>query len=354
MIQDNDILREDLNSFTLPDELTERLRDKTFIVTGATGLIGSSIVRCLTALGIGIRFILPVRNPDKARELFGRESESVLVEALGEGGLVGWFEVLTRSVDYIIHCASPTDGSFMCRYPLETFMLPIESGRAMLDYAMRVSAGVDKGGVRGIVYVSSMEYYGRIADDEQVDESREGYVDRQSPRSAYALGKQATEYMCYCYAHEYGVPVKSARLTQTFGAGISQSDNRVFAQFARSVISGRDIVLHTEGHSAKPYCYTTDCVSALIYVLLRGEKGESYNVATPGTYVSIRELAEIFRSEIDPSIRVIIQKQETNGYAPETKVNLDPGRLLALGWKPRYDLHEMIRRLVEYLKTDNL
>ena len=336
----NKTLREDIESFTLPPDLSEQLRGSVIIVTGATGLIGSTFVRCLHALSLGIRFVLPVRNAAKASELFEDEKDAVNII---ETNLTDFFARQASGCDYIIHCASPTDGQYMCAHPAETFLLPIESTRALLDYSRQYK-------IKGIVYLSSIEYYGQIFDDSPVTEECEGHIDRLSPRSSYALGKQAAEYLACCYAREYGVPVKSARLTQTFGAGISPDDNRVFAQFARSVIKGHDIELHTEGRSAKPYCYTTDCVSAIIHILLKGRPGESYNVATPGTYVTIKQLAQLYRASFNPSIEVSTRLKSDSGYAPETTVNLNSDKLLALGWQPRHDLKDMIGRLIEYLK----
>lgn len=337
----NKILQEDIDSFLIPADLREQLRDSVIIVTGATGLIGSTLIRCLHSLQLGIRFILPVRNIEKGQRMFQAEKNSVLII---EDDLIGFFNTTDLECDYIIHCASPTDGKYMCAHPSETFLLPIESAHAILDYSVRSK-------VRGVVYLSSIEYYGQIFTGEEITEDKEGYVDRESPRSSYALGKQATEYLACCYAQEYGVPVKNARLTQTFGAGISKEDNRVFAQFARSVIEGRDIVLHTEGRSAKPYCYTTDCVAAIIYILLKGKPGESYNVAAPGTYVTIREFAELCRDSFNPDIEVRVEERQNTGYAPETTVNLNSDKLRALGWQPRYGLKEMMERLIEYLKS---
>ncbi|MDE6310883.1 MAG: NAD(P)-dependent oxidoreductase [Muribaculaceae bacterium] len=341
---ENRILQEDIDSFRLPDELTERLRNSTILVTGATGLIGSVFVKCLAGLDAGIRFVLPVRNAEKAAEIFEAELASGSVTIV-ESKLTEFFSTASDRCDYILHCASPTDGKYMCAHPTETFMLAVDSTRALLDYSRRH-------GTKGIVYLSSIEQYGQMNSDAPIAEEMEGYVDRQSPRSSYALGKQAAEYLCYCYATEYGMPVKTARLTQTFGAGIRKDDKRVFAQFARSVIEGRDIVLHTEGVSAKPYCYTTDCVSALIHILLKGQAGEAYNVATPGSYITIRGLAELCRNCFNPAMGVRVQPLENAGYAPDTRVNLDSGKLLAMGWTPRYGLREMMGRLIDYLQEE--
>ena len=158
--------------------------------------------------------------------------------------------------------------------------------------------------------------------------------------------------MCTSYAKEYGVPVKIARLTQTFGAGVSAEDNRVFAQFARSIIEGNDIVLHTKGESAKPYCYTTDCVSAILYILLKGKDGEAYNVANQDTYISIKDMALFLKENFNSNIDVIVEEHPEMGYAPVTRLNLLSEKLMSLGWKPSYNLYEMFERLINSLKED--
>lgn len=339
----NPVLKSDIESFEIAPELAIRLHDTKIIVTGATGLIGSMFVRCVNALGQGVRFILPVRNQRKAQAMFTDVLENIEII---ECDIKEFFSSYTQKCDYIIHCASPTDGKYMSAHPAETYLLAVESTKGILDYALRVDA-------KGMVYLSSIEYYGQIFDNKPVTEGMAGYIDPQAARSCYGLGKQSAEYLCRCYAKEYGVAVKTARLTQTFGAGISPDDRRVFAQFARSIVEGRDIVLHTEGRSAKPYCYTTDCISALLFILIKGESGEAYNVATPGTYLTIRELAELCRDRFNPGIEVTVEMRSDTGYAPETTVNLSSDRLLQLGWRPRLGMEEMLARLIEYLKTNN-
>ena len=153
-------------------------------------------------------------------------------------------------------------------------------------------------------------------------------------------------------AKEYGVPVKIARLTQTFGAGVSAEDNRVFAQFARSIIEGNDIVLHTKGESAKPYCYTTDCVSGILHILLKGKDGEAYNVANQDTYISIKDMALFLKENFNSNIDVIVEEHPEMGYAPVTRLNLLSEKLMSLGWKPSYNLYEMFERLINSLKED--
>lgn len=331
-------IQEFVSSFSLSDELHR----SSFLITGATGLIGSVLVKCLLALEKDIKITIPVRNLDKVQSIYGNDIkrlEVVQVTSLGD-----WTLNLEQSFNYIVHCASPTSGRYMEEHPVETFDIAYEVTYNLLQLARKTSA-------RGVVFVSSLEYYGQIFDDRLIKESEQGYIDPMSARSSYPMGKRAGEYLCYAFAKEYGVPAKVARLTQTFGAGISEDDNRVFAQFAKSIINGNDIVLHTTGESAKPYCYTTDAVSAILYILLRGEKGSPYNVANEDTYISIKELADYLRTNFNQDINVRIELNESMGYAPVTKLRLSSQKLLDLGWEPRCGLKDMFERLIKYLNN---
>ena len=257
------VLEEDVKQFTEHFDLWEKLKGKTFLITGATGLIGSVMIRCLLALnkkyGLGIRILAVIRSIDKAEAVFGDYYDDIEFVQLPLAAIKT--EDIAHKVDYIIHLASPTSGRYMEEYPVETFDFAYQSTLTLLNFAKQTNVG-------GVVYISSLEYYGQVLDDKLITEDMQGYVDLMSPRSSYPMGKRAAEFLCYTFAKEYGVQVKVARLTQTLGAGISENDNRVFAQFARSVVKSEDIILHTTGESAKPYCYTTDSISAILYILL--------------------------------------------------------------------------------------
>lgn len=337
----NQILKEDINNFVFSFELSEFLNGSKILVTGATGLIGSTLVRCLLALNKGIQITCPVRNLKKAKAIYGDDVQSI---RFIECDLVAYLNSLTEKDDfkYIVHCASPTVGRYMTEHPVETYMLAIDSTRAILEYARKKQTD--------IVYVSSLEYYGQNFDDTLITEDMQGYVNNTDPRSSYPLGKRAAEYLCAAYAKQFDVNAKVARLTQTFGAGVSVDDNRVFAQFARSVIEGTNIVMHTKGESAKPYCYTTDCVSAILYILIRGEKGEAYNVANEETYISIKDMADFLCAHFNPKLKVVVEEHPEMGYAPVTKLNLSTEKLKSLGWSPRYGLYDMFDRLIKSFK----
>ena len=161
------------------------------------------------------------------------------------------------------------------------------------------------------------------------------------------------ECLCACYFAEYAVPVKMARLAQTFGAGIMKTENRVFSQFARSLINGTDIVLHTQGDSYGNYCYTSDCITALLFMLLNGENGEAYNVVNESTNIMIRDMAKLVADMSDGKINLVFDIPEDAlkyGYAPSVKMKLCGKKLADIGWKAKIDLPEMYERLIKSMR----
>ena len=337
----NKVLIEDIESFSQNFPIVEDLKGKSFLVTGATGLIGSILVKCLCSLNLryraGIKVIALGRNQERASELFhGDDVKFICTDICAPLNIA-------EQIDYIVHCASPTSSVFLSESPVETMQSIFEGTDRIL------CLGREKR-VAGMVYLSSLEMYGVNGDDHEIKEDELGYLDVTKARSSYPVAKLGAECLCSAYWHEYGLPVKVARLTQILGAGVSADDKRVFAQFARSVTDGKDIVLHTTGESSKPYCYTTDAVEAILFIMLKGESGEVYNVATPDTYISIRSLAELLVREFAPASEVKLEIEGDHGYAPATRLRLNTDKVMALGWKPRHDLKEMFGRLIESIK----
>lgn len=305
----------------------------TVLVTGATGLIGSALVRSLAGRdGCGV--IAAVRNPEAAQRLFGTlpNVETVVWDLSSPLACDG-------AVDAIVHAAAPTSSRDFVERPVEIISAITDGTRNVLE-----AARLKK--VKSMVFLSTMEIYGS-PDTDNVTERDYGYLDPVSVRSSYPEAKRLAEALCVAYAKEYGVPVKTARLTQTFGAGVKRDDGRVFAQFGRAVAEGRDIVLHTEGKTERCYCSLRDAVSAIETLLEKGVPGEAYNVANPETYCSIAQMARDLAGRYpETSVRFEIADASAHGYAPEFKMKLDVSKLKALGWTPTQGLDEMFDEMI--------
>lgn len=334
----NNIQKQDIEEFASSFGLSNELANSSFLITGATGLIGSTLIHCLLALDKNISIIAPVRNKVKAEQMLEDSANKI---TLIECDIVSFDYASLGNVDYIIHCAAPTSSKFFVENPVETFNIIVDGTRVLLDYAKFQP-------VKGFVYLSSLEVYGEVHDDSApIKEDFQGYLDPLSVRSSYPMAKRAVENLCCLYASEYGVPAKIARLTQTTGAGIAKDDNRVIAQFTRLAAQGQDIVLHTTGEAARPYCYTTDAISAILFILLKGKSGDAYNVANEETYISARGMAEYLRDKFNPSINVRIELNDNMGYAPVTKQKLSSQKLQKIGWRPSFDLFGIFDQLIK-------
>ena len=161
------------------------------------------------------------------------------------------------------------------------------------------------------------------------------------------------ENLCVAYASEYGVPVKIARLAQTFGEGVRPEDNRVYAQFARAILDGRDIVLKTDGSASRCYCTVGDVVSAISLLLEKGENATPYTVANEDTFCSVREMAErLIAAHPESGSRLVfdISEEAARAYPPSSRLKLDSSRLRALGWEPKVGLMEMFDQMMEGMR----
>lgn len=304
---------------------------KTILVTGATGLIGKLCVKSLLNSGYNTQVIALVRDEEKAKNIFGESKRlTYLVQDINQRINT------TRRVDYIIHAASTTSSKDFVEKPVETIYTAINGSRNILEFAKNKR-------LKGMVYLSSLEIYG-VNEKENIKERDYGYIDILNPRSSYSESKKMVETMCISYGTEYGVPVKIARLAQTFGAGVSISDNRVFAQFAKAIINKENIILHTKGETKRNYCYTTDAVRGIFTILTKGENNNAYNVANENSYCSISEMAHLLENEYT---KVEYKIDEVNrGYNPTVKIALNTEKLNALGWEAKVNLKEMFDRLI--------
>ncbi len=327
-----------------------QLKDTTILITGATGLVGSLIVKAILLTNYlyktHINVIALVRDIQKSRMVFdGYYEEDTLRICCAD--LCNDF-MIEGYIDYMIHTASVTASKLFVNQPVETIDLTYRGTSNVLKLCRCKN-------IKAIVYLSSMEVYGKVSlEKEFIHEDDLGYIDILNVRSSYSEGKRIAECMCASYHREYGVNVKIARLAQTFGAGISLKENRVFAQFANSVINGEDIVLHTTGESYGNYCYIREAIWGILLVLLEGSAGEAYSVVNDKLCVQIRDMANMVADNFgNGNVKVVYDIPNdamSYGYAPEVKMHLSGDKLKKLGWRAEVDLIEAYSRMIASLK----
>ena len=340
------IIQEDIDAVATADYIPwDSLKNKSILVTGATGLIGYQTVLAILNVNkikdLGMTVYAVVRNEEKANKMFALAKDDSLKFVVQD--VLEPF-TLTDKVDFIIHGASMTSSKDFVDYPVETIKTAIQGTENILEFAK-------KNQVEGMVYLSSLEVYGVVDFSvKKVPETLYGTLDPMSVRSSYSEGKRMVECLCASYASEYNLPIKVVRLCQTFGPGVSYGDNRVFAQFARSVMEGKDIVLKTDGSTERNYCYIKDTITGVLTVLLKGNKGEVYNIANKNTLITIRGMAEMLIENYPESgtklVFDIAEDVTKLGYNPKIVMNLDTEKIEKLGWSAEVDLPEMFARMI--------
>lgn len=342
---ENKTLKKDLEALrNLPINWSE-LDGKRILITGSTGLIGSTLVNSLLYYGLKTQnpphILAQVRNLEKAKYLFADQIDQCPFIEFIVGDITSPLEI-EGPVDYIIHGASQTSSKGFIETPVETIDTTLSGTKNIMELAREKDCN-------GVVFLSTMEVYGYPEKGTRVNESMIGALLPTKVRNCYPLSKQLAECICASYAAEYKVPVRILRLTQTFGPGVDYKDNRVFAEFARCAIHKKDIVLKTLGETSRSYLYTFDAVSAILSVLLKGENGEAYTAANESTFCTIAEMAQLVAHNLtDDEIKVCFELEDVEklGYANTLFMDLDTSKLASLGWTPRYSLEDMYRNMI--------
>lgn len=342
-------LEKDLEEVIQKQQYFNGFQNSTFLITGATGLIGSILIKSLLLYSkrnnFNIKIYANCRSEKKFDSMFLNYRSESLIPLYSD---ISTLDITNLEIDYIIHGASITDSKTFIEKPVETINTAINGTTNILNQLIKKN-------ILGFIYLSSLEVYGVYKNSDnlvKVFENDSGYIDTLSVRSSYSESKRMIETICCSYAAEYSLPIKIARLCQTFGAGVNYSDNRVFAQFGRSIIENKDIYLKTKGETIRNYCYTTDAVTGILTALLKGKTGEAYNIANIETTISICDMADLC-CKINGKINTVfdISTDATKlGYNPTVKIELQTDKLNALGWTPSVSLKEMFTRLITSMK----
>jgi nucleoside-diphosphate-sugar epimerase len=344
----NPVLYQELEALVDTQKLlVDQFTGKTVMITGATGLLGRSLVLTFLAANelrhTAIQVIAVARNQQKVASQYGKLCKLPELTFCYQDLMTPFDANLTP--DYIFHTAAVTDGRQLKEFPVETFSAQFTGMMNVLKLAEAVQAKV--------VYLSSMEIYGQPFTDGRATEKDVGYVDPLVIRNGYPESKRANEFLASAFASEYNVQVVNARLAQTFGPGVAPDDHRVFAQFARSVIKGDDIVLQTDGSSSGNYSYLFDTIAGLLLLAKQGEQGQSYNIVNESASVTIKQLAELVATFNDQSHVVVRIPEDDPSYAPKVSLKLSAKKLEALGWRPTKSLKEMFVALIASWESTN-
>jgi UDP-glucuronate decarboxylase len=317
----------------------------TFLVTGATGMVGQYLVRTLLGLGRSkppVRVIALTRRAARAERMFAGHSQDGALRILLQD--VSSPIVLDERPDYVIHAASPANPASFEADPVGVIRANVAGTENVLSAAAESGATV--------CYLSSSEVYGKplasSGDSPLLTESSIGALDPLALRSAYPQSKRMAENLCVAYGAQHGIDYRIARLSYTYGPGMDLEDSRVQAYFFRQALRGQDIILQSDGALTRMYTYVSDAISALFY-LLAARESLACNIANEAAQVSIHDLAQlVLRQAGATKASVKFADGVRFGNRSPAPVLLDCARMRSLGWQARVDLETGIARTVRH------
>lgn len=277
------IIEEDCLEYLNKIDITP-LKNKTVYVTGANGLIGTYFVYLLhlanMTQNMGIKIIALSKNLpcDKLRDIFKDRYEFIPVNLAAAEP-----PDLPRKADYIIHGATYAQpGKFLQNYS-ETIHLNTLATENLLKKAKEDNSK--------FLFLSSSEIYGN-PDEKNIPTSEDfpGLCSPVSIRSVYSESKRMGETLCFAYKNFEAVDVRIARISMSYGPGVSIYDARVLGQFLNQALNNKKIVMLDDGSKVRTFCYIADCVLMLLNIMLYS-KDFVYNVGGSDR-ITIRNLAE--------------------------------------------------------------
>jgi UDP-glucuronate decarboxylase len=303
------------------------------LVTGGSGFIGSHLCERLLQDGHEVlcidNFYTGTRS--NVRHLFSNSNFELVRHDV--------CFPLYAEVDEIYNLACPASPIHYQFDPVQTTKTSVHGAINMLGLAKRVKAK--------ILQASTSEVYG----DPAVHPQTEGYwgnVNPIGPRSCYDEGKRCAETLFFDYRRQHDLPIKVARIFNTYGPRMHPNDGRVVSNFIVQALQNQDITVYGEGTQTRAFCYVDDLVDGLVRLMNTAHDVTGpINLGNPGEF-TIRELAETIIGLTGSSSKVVhmpLPMDDPRQRRPDISVANE-----LLGWKPMVELTDGLRKTIGYFE----
>lgn len=314
--------------------------DKHVFITGATGFVGSWLVKKL--LSYGSYVVTLVRDADPQSELFrsGDINKVYVVNGKIEDYLTLERAINEHEIDTVFHLAAQPIVGVALRYPLQTFESNIRGSYNLLEACRTHSQFVKR-----VVIASSDKAYG---DQINLPYTEDMPLQGQFP---YEVSKSCTDLISQCYHKTYQLPVAIARCGNIYGGG-DLNWSRIIPGTIRSLLQGKAPIIRSDGKFVRDYIFIDDVIDAYLILAERLNDwqvtGNAFNFS-PERPVSVGEITEIIRRimnrmELEPIILNNVTHEIRSQYLSSKKANV------ILGWKPSYSIDQGINSTINWYK----
>jgi UDP-glucuronate decarboxylase len=332
-------------------EITERLakfgpkiKGKTFIISGGAGFLGSWF--CETALNMGAKVTCIDNLVASTKQNIDNFSENPNFTFIRKDIARA---KLPKGADYVIHMASIASPPLYQARPLDTLNAAVFGSVNLLEYSKRNK-------VSGYLLTSTSEVYGNPPDDKiPTVEIYPGSVHSYGARSMYDESKRVEEAYCYAYRNE--VPIRIARIFNTYGPKIDAKHpsqyGRALIKFVNQAVDNQPITVYNDGNVTRSFCYINDQIVGLYQLLLTDHvDGEVINIGSDNE-MTIKKLTEKIKMISGSKSEIVLNSP------PEYNLEHDPKRRKPditkarnlLAFNPKISLDEGLKKTIDWTKA---
>lgn len=320
--------------------------NKTVLVTGATGLIGSNLIDILMQLGANV--IALCRNENKATLVFDKylknHSFRYIIQDISNEILID------DEVDFVFHAAGPISGDVIRNQPVDVICPNIFGTKNCLDFLKKQK---ETRGINGrLVLFSSATVYGEnnLNTNKIVTESdTELSYKLHSPMVSYSQSKRMAEVLATSYYKQYGVDVVIARFSYVYGYA-KFLPKTAFYDFIKKALNNEDIVMNNACLPRRDNIYVTDAINGVLCICEKGISGEAYNISSNNeleNYSAMDEIAniisEVAKHDFGKKVNVLFKTDIVSER--NAGIIMDNRKLKQLDWVLKYSLRDGIKEI---------
>ena len=315
------------------NHMTTEIEKKRVLITGGAGFLGSHLCDRFLAEGYHVIAMdnLITGSLQNIEHLFGNQDFEF------HHADVSKFVFVPGKLDYILHFASPASPIDYLKIPIQTLKVGSLGTHNLLGLA-RVK------GARMLI-ASTSEVYGDPEIHPQVEEYF-GNVNPVGPRGCYDEAKRFQEAITMAYHTHHGLETRIIRIFNTYGPRMRLDDGRVLPAFLSQALRGENLTVFGDGSQTRSFCYVDDLVEG-IYRLLLSDYHLPVNIGNPSE-ITIKEfgeeIARLTGVEFKPTYQALPENDPMKRRPDITKAKE------ILGWEPKVDRAEGLRRTLEYFK----
>lgn len=346
---DNKLYLDDINYIVESNMQWERVSNSSFLIVGASSMIGRFMVDVLLMKkhqpGFqNMKIFCAGRDANKLRKMFNDNQELEYVEfdvAIKEQ--VDNAVQQIENIDYVVNLSSPAGSNAIKEIPVEIFNCNVLGTRNLLDVCKQKNATY--------VFSSSLDIYGNCTEHlDNFKEHQNGEIDSLGTRSCYFESKRMSETLCKCYNTEYGVNFLVLRFPKVFGPTMNEySQNLIVNWLVKQCLDGDNPVIKSTGEQNYSFLYVSDLVYGMMKVILDGRMNEAYNISDVDCNAKIIDIANHICKHFNKSLVLDIDKNKVKFFEQGQSKTLDPSKIYGLGWKSRYSIYQAIDKMIELM-----